>query len=403
MITLRKDNIRLAFRSLGEAKARSFLTMLGIIIGVAAVIVSTCITQGVKQQVMNQTTRYGEDVLVIEGKVSRNHLLGGNKLGGASAQFSAGDLDTIRKTDEVENVVPLGIVSGSAEADKTVNDPLVIATSPEFEAIIKHPVEYGSFLETEPDSRTIVLGSRIAHSLFEDNIPLGQSVVFRGEKFMVAGVFKTFASSPFSLEADYNDALFIPYTTARTLLGTDPTTYQILAQAKKGAETTEVAKRVHSNLVEAHGGADDIAVSSIGSGQSTADDTLQVLTLMTIVTAVIAFVVGGVGIMNVMLVSVTERTQEIGIRKAIGASNRQILRQFVTEALVLSIVGAVIGVVVSAAIVGLLRLYTSLQPVLVWQVMVLSPLVAIVIGVIFGTFPAAKASRKDPIEALRHQ
>ena len=403
MTTFRKDNLRLAYRNLSQAKARSLLTMLGIIIGVAAVIISVCISQGVKQQIISQTTRYGNDVLIIQGNSPRNRLLVGNQLDAAIAQLSSSDIDIVRTTIGIESVVPLGVVAGSASADHTVNDPFVIATTPEFENVIKHPVEYGSFLESEPDSRTIVLGPKIAHRLFEDNIPLGQSVTFRGEKFIVAGVFKLFAASPFSAEANYNEALFIPYTTARTILGTDPATYQVLAKVKKGENIQNTEQAVHANLTKAHGNANDMSVSAISKSQNYTDDSLQLLTLATIITAAISFIVGGVGIMNVMLVSVTERTQEIGIRKAIGASNRQILKQFITEAFVLSVTGAIIGVLLALATVGLLRLYSDLQPVLVWQVMVIVPIAAVIIGVLFGTFPAAKAAIKDPIDALRHQ
>jgi ABC-type antimicrobial peptide transport system permease subunit len=131
--------------------------------------------------------------------------------------------------------------------------------------------------------------------------------------------------------------------------------------------------------------------------------TIHLLTLLIAGAALISLIVGGVGIMNVMLVSVTERMHEIGVRKAIGATNRQIMRQFMAEAFVLSAIGAVIGVAFSAAIVGLMRFYTGLEPVLVWQVMVIAPVIAVAIGLFFGSLPALKAARKDPIEALRHE
>jgi ABC-type antimicrobial peptide transport system permease subunit len=131
--------------------------------------------------------------------------------------------------------------------------------------------------------------------------------------------------------------------------------------------------------------------------------TIHLLTVLVSGAAIIALIVGGVGIMDVMLVSVTERMHEIGVRKAIGATNRQIMRQFMAEAFVLSGVGALIGVILSCAVVGLLRFYSSLEPVLVWQVLVVAPLVAITVGLFFGSMPALKAARKDPIEALRHE
>ena len=133
------------------------------------------------------------------------------------------------------------------------------------------------------------------------------------------------------------------------------------------------------------------------------DQTVRLLTLLTFIAAMIAFVVGGIGIMNMMFVTVTERIHEIGIRKAIGATNTQIMKQFVAEAFVLSCLGAIYGVICALAGLGLLRLYTSIHPVLVWQAIVLAPIVAVASGVFFGSIPALKAARKDPIQALRHE
>lgn len=403
MTTLRKGNIRLALQSLGSNKGRSFLTMMGIIIGVAAVIVVVSIGEGVKQQVSSQTARFGPDVLVVRASANRHTPAVGGLVVGGARSLSGADIDTVRGTTGIAQAVPLGTAIGAVQADHIVDDPLIVATTADFFGIAKHPIEYGGSFDSEPESRTAVLGANLAQKLFDDNAPLGQSFTYRGEKFMVAGVFKRFATPPLSVEADYNEAVFMPYSSTRSILGADPETYQILAKVNPSTPVGVVAKAVEERLVVAHGGTHDTSVESVETVHSASDDTLQLLTLMTIGVAIIAFLVGGVGIMNVMLVSVTERTQEVGLRKAIGATNQQILRQFVTEALVLSAIGAIIGVVLSLIVIGLMRLYTTLQPVPVWPVVGIVPLVAIASGVLFGTFPAAKAAAKDPIEALRHQ
>lgn len=397
-----KGNIKLAIHSLGAAKGRSLLTMLGVVIGVAAVITVISIGEGVKQQIAHQSARYGNDVLVVKPNSGVTMFTGGG-LSTLNRALSNADILTVRQNDAIQETAPLAVISGTVKADHEMNDPLIIATSSDFADIIRHKVEYGAFFDAEPDAKTAVLGPGAARKLFEDNVPLGQSLTLRGQQFIVAGVFKSFDASPFSLEANFNEAIFIPYTTARTVTGSDPATYQILAKVKNGANVADVAGSVHRSLMLAHGGANDIAVDSVGAENGTPDATLRLLTMMTIGVAAIALLVGGVGIMNVMLVSVAERIQEVGLRKAIGASNRQILDQFVTEAYVLSTIGAVIGVVVSVAVIGLLRLFTSLQPVIVWQAVVITPIVAVFTGVVFGTFPAAKAARKDPIEALRQR
>jgi ABC-type antimicrobial peptide transport system permease subunit len=216
-------------------------------------------------------------------------------------------------------------------------------------------------------------------------------------------LFEKFTAPPFSLESNFNDAIFVPYRTIQTMLNSTPGIYEILTQTKPDTDHKALVATLDTKLRTAHGGAKDFAIGGEGADNGSSDQTLNLLTMMTIGMAFVAFIVGGVGIMNVMLVSVTERIHEIGLRKAIGATNRQILNQFIAEAFVLSLFGAVAGVVGSVFTIYLLRFFTNLQPVFVWQVMVSVPLVAIATGVLFGSFPAFKAAQKDPIEALRHE
>lgn len=401
-MAFRKGNIKLAVHTLGAAKGRSFLTMLGVIIGVASVITIIGIGEGVKQQITQQSAHYGKDVLVVKPGTTRDSVSGVG-LGSLNRALSSKDIEIVRQQSAVTQAAPLAIISGSVIADHTLNNPLIIATSSDFSDLVKQKVEYGAFFDAEDNSKTAVLGSAVARKLFDDNVPLGQSFTLRGQQFIVAGLFKTFSGSSLSLEANFNDAVFIPFSTARTITGNDPGTYQVLARVKSGSNTSDMAKSLHKRLVAAHGGANDVVVDSVGAQNGASDSTLRLLTMMTIGVAAIAFLVGGVGIMNVMLVSVAERIQEIGLRKAIGASNRQILDQFITEAYVLSGIGAGLGVVVALAATGFLRLFTSLQPVIVWQAVVITPIVAVFTGVLFGTFPAAKAARRDPIDALRQR
>lgn len=403
MTTLRKGNIRLALQSLSSNKGRSFLTMMGIIIGVAAVIVVVSIGEGVKQQIGAQTARFGKDVLMVRASSNRSGSAASSFIAGSTRSLSKADIETVRSTSGVAQAVPVGTAVGAVQADHVVDDPFVVATTVDFIHVVKHPIEYGGFFDPDEGSRTAVLGSSLALKLFDDTVPLGQSFTYRGEKFMVAGVFKRFAVPPLSTQSDYNEAIFIPYSTARSILGVDPETPQVLAKAAAGSSVETVAQSIETRLVAAHGGTHDVVVESAKGANDSSDETLRLLTMMTLGVALVAFLVGGVGIMNVMLVSVTERTQEVGLRKAIGATNQQILRQFIAEALVLSVIGAIIGVVLALVTVGFMRLYTTLQPVPVWPVVGLVPVVAIASGVLFGTFPAAKAARKDPIEALRHQ
>lgn len=404
MSTLRKGNLKLAMASLGASKGRSLLTMLGIIIGVMSVIVVVGITQGVKEQIQTQDARYGKNVIAIRPAGSGvNLLVGGSVPNGANTMLTNKDVELTAKAPGVKSVTMMSAISGSAEGDMTVESPLVIATNDAMPTIIAQPIQQGGFFDENTSLPTVVLGPHIAQRLFIDNVPLGQTLTFRGQQFVVAGIFKEFAAPPFSLEANFNDAMFIPYKTAESLLGTAPGIYQILAKTVPDANVQATSEQILHKLTAAHGGAHDVSVNGNGLDAGASSDTLELLTLMTVGVALIAFVVGGVGIMNVMLVSVTERIHEIGLRKAIGATHRQILSQFVMEAFVLSFVGAAVGVLCALAGIGLLRAYTTLDPIIVWQVLVLAPLAAIIVGIIFGTAPAVQAARKDPIEALRHE
>jgi len=402
-VSLSRDNFKLAYHNVRAAKARSFLTMLGIIIGVMAVVLVVCIGQGVKQQISGELTRYGRNVFVVRPGTAAHDNSGLSVLMASNnTLLTAADLEAVQKTKGVEAAVPLSTASGSVTGDYTVETPLIVATNSDFTNVIQQEMESGGFLDSGDDSHSVVLGFNVAQKLFNDNAPLGQALVWRGERFLVAGVFKDFNAPPLSIEAGFNDAVFVPYQTAQKITGSVLGIYQIIAKAEPAADPLRVVKDVDGALVTAHSGSHDVTVLTAKEANVTSDQTIHLLTMLVAGAAIIALVVGGVGIMNMMLVSVTERMYEIGLRKAIGATNQQIMRQFVAEAFVLSVYGALIGLALSCAVVGLLRLYTSLEAVLVWQALVFAPLIAVGVGVFFGSVPALKAARKDPIEALRH-
>ncbi len=399
--TLRRSNFRLAYQSLKLAKMRAFLTMLGIIIGVMAVVLIVCVGQGIKLQISGQLGSYGKNVFLVQP--------GENGNGGALSSLAStngnlmteADLRTVQDAAGVGVAVPLSTTSGSAMGDHTVSTPFIVATTADFPEIINRSMASGGFFDPTVNSKTVVLGEGIAQKLFNDNAPLGQALTWRGQRFIVSGVFNDFKAPPFSLEANFNNAIFLPYQTAEKVTDSDLGIYQILAKPTHDTSGKTAIHNAQQALAAAHGGAHDVMVSSATSATTASNQTIHLLTVLVATAAAIALVVGGVGIMNMMLLSVTERMHEIGLRKAIGATNQQILRQFMAEAFVLSAIGAFLGVVFACAAVGLLRLYTSIQAVLVWQVIVAAPLLAIITGLFFGTVPALKAARKDPIDALR--
>jgi len=228
--------------------------------------------------------------------------------------------------------------------------------------MLHHPTEYGEFfapdLSRQPDSA--VIGHDVADRLFGERSPLGKSFDFLGQRFFVRGVMKKFDATPLSLTTDFNDVIFIPYQTAQTLTNKNAQLYQILVKPDNSdpAQIDATVATITSTLRNAHGGQQGFSVLRQDEDMKVTNSILDLLTKLIAGVAAVSLLVGGIGVMNVMLVSVAERTHEIGLRKALGASNRQIWLQFSTEASVLSLAGGVIGVLVSLAINVVLRVTT---------------------------------------------
>jgi ABC-type antimicrobial peptide transport system permease subunit len=391
------------------------MTMMGIIIGIVSVVTVVSIGEGVKHQVVAQINHLGRDLITIRpGQIvsrDKNGTINGvNLFAGytATGALSEADVQTIAGVNGVKRAVPLSILAGSLTFDnKRYPGLTVIGTTPDLPILLNQKVAYGDFFTgSDSNQNGAIIGTRVARDVFGQDVPLGQSFDFLGQTFVVRGVFDEFKTSPLSLETDFNHAVFVPYQVAQELTEDKSKIYEILAQAQPGssqAEADKTAAAITTNLRAAHGNQEDFTVLKHGDSLSVTSNILNLLTRLIAGIAAISLLVGGIGIMNVMLVSVTERMQEIGIRKAVGATSRQIMNQFMVEATVLSVVGGIIGVIVSLVINGVLRIFTDLQPIINWQVVALAVGVSLVVGIIFGTAPALKAARKDPIEALRNE
>jgi ABC-type antimicrobial peptide transport system permease subunit len=248
-----------------------------------------------------------------------------------------------------------------------------------------------------------MLGQGASVKIFGTQVSLGRNFNIDGQSFFTRGEFGSFYSAPLSIDLDFNNVIFIPYSSVASLQGSTASTYEILVKPTNPSAINAVVTEIESSLTEAHGGVQNFSVLQQKNSLTASDSIVSLLTNLIAAAAGIALFVGGIGIMNMMLVTVSERTGEIGVRKAVGATNRQILRQFLMEAIVLSVSGGIIGVVVALLINVGLRISTSLEPTIPWSTIVLATGLSLVIGIVFGLIPAAKAARKDPIDALRHQ
>ena len=403
-------NLKAAISSLSRTKWRSFFTMLGIIIGITSVVTVVSLGEGLKQQVVGQINHLGRDVITVRSGKLVNQASGTsvsnlNLLAFFSASTLTGhDAASLSSLPSVKAVAPMDFVTSSAKTNaKELDNLFVIGTTPDVSQVLPETVEYGDFFDQgAPDQNYAVIGNGVAQQLFGELNPVGQSLTISGRSFLVRGVLAKSSTSLLSVaETDFNSAILIPLKPAEELSSGQTNILQILIKAKDANNLDATVNDVHSALLKTHQGQENFTVLKQYELLNIAGGVINQLTGFISGIAAISLLVGGIGIMDIMLVSVSERTREIGIRKAIGATNRQILNHFLVEGLVLSVGGGLIGVVASLFVFGMLRIYTNLQPVITLPVMALAVCVSVVLGIIFSVVPALKAARKNPIDALR--
>lgn len=409
MRTLTRGHIRAGLDSVRGAKVRSFWTMLGVIIGVASVITVVSIGEGIKGQIGGQLHHFGKNLITVRPAQvstpsdSKNlSFIAGSNL---SVPLASRDITTIQYAKGVQASAPLTIVSGQVKGETGIyGDGFVVGTSPDLPSLINQSLAYGGFWTSDDgDTNVAVIGQHAAQQMFNVDVPLGHTFTFRGQDFIVRGIFNQFTSTPLSQDINFNNAIFIPNGIAESMTNNTAPTYAILARASSPNQTGQVASNINQALARTHGGQAGFQVLSGNQNLASSDSILDLLTKLIAGIAAISLLVGGIGIMNVMLVSVSERMHEIGIRKAVGATNRQIMSQFMVESTLLSVAGGAIGIVIAFIVDYALRAATSLTPSISWQIVVIAAGISLLVGVIFGTVPAVKAARKDPILALRSE
>jgi len=407
-----RTNVRLGMDAVRGAKLRNFWTIFGVIVGVASVITIVSIGEGIKQQISGQIHHLGQNLVTVRPSQfsAGNSSVNGNSVTGLTVSSTLGisDINTVSRTSGVAASAPLTITGGSVSGDHgPYHDGFVIGTSGDLPSLLNQSMAYGSFFDGQDDAsgppNVAVLGQHASEALFNEDVPLGRSFTFHGQNFIVVGIFNQFTTTPLSQQANFNNAIFIPNDVSEGLTRHTAPTYEILVRPAHGEATASLIKRLQNRLDSAHGGQSGLVVQSGNQDVSASNSILELLTRLIAGVAAISLLVGGIGIMNVMLVSVSERMHEIGIRKAIGATNRQIMSQFMVEASVLSVSGGLIGILLALIIDLLLRVFTSLTPAITWQLVLVATGVSLLFGIVFGTIPAAKAARKNPIDALRSE
>jgi putative ABC transport system permease protein len=409
------ETIRLGLRSLAANKLRAALTMLGITIGVAAVITLVSVGNSVSRYVADQFSALGSNILYIfPGQFQR----GGPPSRTANTFLTDKDAAALADPARVPDaaaVVPL--IRRNVQASRSGNQTEVglRATTPAQFTARDYKVFAGRFFtndDLDQEARVAVLGQTTLNRLFApDEEFIGQTIRLNGQPFRVIGVFERRGATPFG---DEDDAVFVPYTTATRTLFTsrtpkgDVSLTLILVQYPDAERKDRVIQQVTDALREARNipyrGEDDFTILSGEDLLAAFQGITAILTVFLGAIASISLIVGGIGIMNIMLVSVTERTKEIGLRKAVGAKRRDVLGQFLMEAVILSLFGGAIGILLGAVGIFIVnRLVPDLAPTVTTESVVLSTTFSIAVGLFFGIYPAVRASALNPMDALRYE
>ncbi|MDH4218849.1 MAG: ABC transporter permease [Candidatus Aminicenantes bacterium] len=399
--------VKVSLRALSRNKMRSFLTALGIIIGVGAVIAMVSIGQGARLEVEARFESMGTNLLFVRPG-SRSYM-GRHGGGGTYTNLTEADAKAILENcDAVKSISPN--VNGRAQViyqNKNWNTS-IYGVGEKYPEIRNWGVETGSFFsesQVRSAQKVAVLGSEVSQNLFEGANPIGQIIRVNKIPFRVLGVLESKGESGGFFNRD--DMIAIPYTTAqKRLLGVDHI-QSIDVSAASASRTGEAMRQIEEALRIRHkiapGAEDDFNVRDMSDIAESASEATQILTILLGGIASISLLVGGIGIMNIMLVSVTERIREIGIRMSVGAREKDILLQFLTEAIVLSVLGGILGIVLGIGSSRLISHFANMKTLVSIGAIALAFLFSGSVGVFFGFYPARKASKLDPIEALRYE
>ena len=399
-------HVRMAVQNLRSNKVRTFLTLLGIIIGVMSVTTIIGLGEGVKDQVNQQIEELGGDLITVtpgtlatEGGLSVSNLL---RSGGSTSALSEKDLESLSKIENVKLTSGVMRLNGSVTRGSTkLNSSNVLSVDENYLTVTSQKIVKGQFFGGGlENNQTAVLASEMAQKLFGEEDPIGSRITVRGIDFVVVGVLD--ANQGFNFGQPLNDHVLIPLPAGKEMNQDVIQLQQISLQLQDVEAASQTAQQARLQLASNRDGEEDFTVTTQDQLSDTTNEVFRVLTSFTAAVASISLVVGGIGVMNIMLVTVTERTREIGIRKAIGATRLQILMQFLTEALIITLSGGIIGILLSVLLGFIIRAQTAVQPALDLWIILLAAIVSLLVGVIFGTWPAVRAARKDPIEALRH-
>ncbi len=406
MALLINTHLHLAIDSLRQNRGRTFLSALGIAIGVASIVLILSLTGGVNRLISTNTDKNNANLILVRpsnGKNVTDNII--DELT-SNAQYiksnlALDDIDVLKRIDNVSAVAPLAISNAPVTVGEKVHQSMtVVATNTDFAQMANIHLKNGQFLDYDIREDVAVIGYKAALQMYGGPEAITKTFKYNGKQFMVVGVLDEIDDPINYNNVDLDNALLINIDFASTF----ETSLQIQQIDVRTATTDAVdqaANDIKDKLTQIKNGDQNFQVIYGENNMHPAGGLLSIVSSMLTLVASISLIVGGVGIMNIMLVSVSERTREIGIRKAVGASSSHILLQFLFESLILSILGSIMGFLLGYILAFLISLITPFAPHISWPILGITGGVSVVVGIIFGIYPAVKAASKDPITSLK--
>ncbi len=408
MTMLIKTHYKLAKDAIKKNRTRSFLTCLGIAIGVASIILILSLMGSVSNLIKEETKEIGDSLIVVRPSSNKDtntsiieSLTSANSF--RNSNLNTADIEAISELENISAVAPIATSTNTITSEKNTFDSVsILSTTPDFVKIEPLTFRYGNFINENQKNNTIILGKTLSLSLFNTiNSTVGKSVTIMGEKFIVVGVLDEIDKTISFDNIDFDNSAIININTPNTV--TDSVQIQqINIKATNTDSLDSISENIKNTLTDKKSGDQNFSVVYGDNITHPASDFFNITSGMLALVAAISLIVGGIGVMNIMLVSVAERTHEIGIRKAVGASFRNILVQFLFESLILSITGGIFGLVLGYILSFLLSIITPFTPFISWEILATTLLTTVLIGIVFGIYPALKAASKNPIESLKH-
>ena len=408
MALLLRTHYKLAKTAIRENRTRSFLTCLGIAIGVASIILILSLMGSISNLVKNEATEIGSNLIVVRPNSTKDtvtniveELTSANSF--QKSSLSLDDVKAIKEVKDVSAAAPIAISTNTVASERnTFPSVQVLGTNLDFAKIEPLSLRYGAFLTEANEDHSVVLGHTLSLALFNSiNSTVGQMITIMGEKFMVVGVLEEVNKTINFDNVDFDNALIMDAKVLDKITGSIQI-QQINVKAANTDSLPQISSDIETTLQNQRLGDQNFSVAYGDEITPPASSLFQIVSGMLTLVAAISLIVGGIGVMNIMLVSVSERNHEIGVRKAVGASSRNILMQFLFEALILSILGGIFGLVLGYCLAFVLSTFTPFAPYISWEIILVTFLTTLAVGIIFGIYPALKAAAKNPIDSLKH-